>query len=143
MNWRNLIFNNLGWKLFSLLIAMVIWSTYHTGEEGIIDIGGNLFEDKITKEFHGYHVQLLSQQNGLQNVVLYPEDVTISLRGAAEIMNPITINDVLAYVDVSNLTTGATNTVAVSVKVPAGVKVISVVPTNIVVKVVAETLEPL
>ena len=50
MNWRNLIFNNLGWKLFSLLIAMIIWSTYHTGEEGIIDIGGNLFEDKVTRD---------------------------------------------------------------------------------------------
>ncbi len=143
MNWRNLIFNNLGWKLFSLLIAMVIWSTYHTGEEGIIDIGGNLFEDKVTKEFHGYHVQLLSQQGVLQNVELNPEDVTISLRGAPDFMNPITINDVLAFVDVSNLPPGASNKIPVSVRVPAGVKVVSVSPTNITVRIIEAPSEPL
>ena len=29
MNWRGLFFDHLGWKLFSLLIAFIVWSTYH------------------------------------------------------------------------------------------------------------------
>ena len=29
MSWHDLIFKNFWWKLFSLLIAMIVWSTYH------------------------------------------------------------------------------------------------------------------
>jgi len=142
MNWRNLIFNNLPWKLLSLFIAMIIWSTYHSGEEGTIDIGGNLFEDKVSRELIGYHVQLLSQQNGSRTVELEPEDVTISLRGTAEIMAPITSRDVLAYVDVSNLAPGTTNKIPIAVRAPNGVKVVSVYPTNTTVRVIEKILEP-
>jgi hypothetical protein len=142
VNWRNLIFNNLGWKLFSLLIAMIIWSTYHTGEEGMIDIGGNLFEDKVTRDIIGYHVQLLSQQDTSQRVELNPEDITITLRGAPEVMNPLALPDVLAFVDLANLRPGVTNVIPISVRVPAGVRVVSVSPTNINVRIVEETTVP-
>lgn len=141
MNWRNLIFHNLGWKVLSLMIAVLIMAGFRMGE-GKIDIGSNLFKDKVTKEFIGYQIQLLSEQKNSQPVILTPEDVHISLSGTAEAMSPVTINDVLAYVDISNLSPGTTNSVPITVKVPHGIQVAGLYPTNITVLVVTRTSEP-
>ena len=132
MNWRHLISNNIGWKLGSLFIALMIWSSYYADEAGL-DLTEKFLEHSSSKYFIGFQLQLLSQQNVPQNVELAPEDVTIALSGPTETITPITKSDVLAYVDISNIPLGATNRVPVRIRVPRGVVVDHVFPSNITV----------
>lgn len=141
MNWQRFISNNIGWKLGSLFLAMMIWSSYYSNETGL-DLGDKLFENSASKYFIGFHIQLLSQQNKLQSVGLSPEDVTISLSGPRETITPLTKNDILAYIDISNIVPGSTNQLPVQIKVPRGVVVDHVFPSNITVRVTAPSATP-
>lgn len=139
MNWRSLLLDNLGWKLFSLLIAFLVWSTYH--------ISGGSFRlallDSITAEsWPGYRPRILTRQNDPHRYRLVPEEVSISVAGRRETITKLKSRDRLAYVDAYDYVVGGTNLVAVQVRTPPGITVTQIKPEKVLIERVPSDFLP-
>lgn len=136
MNWRDLIFHNLWWKVFSLLIAVIVWSTYHISG-GTFSIGA-LYEDTTQMVFPNYRPRILTRQTDLHRYQIRPEEVTVTVSGRRDAVLTMNIRDIAVYVDMQEYVAGETNLLPVQIRTPPGIKVSGVIPE----RVQATRLEP-
>ena len=141
MNWRGLFFDHLGWKLFSLLIAFIVWSTYHISG-GSFRIGDYLLDNAAAGNWKGYRPRIMTRQNDPHHYRLVPEEVSISVAGRRETVNALRTRDVVAYVDAQDYTVGGTNVVNVQVRTPPGITVIQVKPDKVLIERVPSDFLP-
>lgn len=133
-----LLTHNLGWKLFSLFIAFIVWNTYHI--RGSLDIGESLFDDSASKEFFGYQPRILSRQGIASHYELQPREISISIRGPEGLLEPLSYRDISAFVDIDAFNpSAATNLLRVNVTVPTGVRLVRYSPSNVLVRAVIPT----
>lgn len=140
MKLRDLILHNFWWKLVSLLVAVIVWSTYYISG-GTFQIGA-LTTDDATSRFEGYRPRLLKRQSDIHRYQFSPEEVTISFSGAREQLDRMTFKDIVVYVDVQDYLVGATNLLAVQVRTPPNVKLVSVKPDKLTVRRVEPVVLP-
>jgi hypothetical protein len=140
MKWRDLILHNFWWKLMSLLVAVIVWSTYYISG-GTFQIGVLATED-ATSRFEGYRPRLLKRQSDPHRYQLSPEEVTLSFAGARELLDRMTFKDITVYVDVQDYLVGATNLLTVQVRTPPNVKLVSVKPDKLLVRRVEPAVVP-
>ncbi|HSH17568.1 MAG TPA: CdaR family protein [Verrucomicrobiae bacterium] len=139
MKLRDLILHNFWWKLVSLLVAIIVWSTYYIGGGTFL---GALTPDDATSRFEGYRPRLLKRQSDIHRYQFSPEEVTISFSGARELLDRMTFKDIVVYVDVQDYLVGATNSLAVQVRTPPNVKLVSVKPDKLTVRRVEPAVVP-
>ena len=132
MNWKQLVTNNFGWKLASLFIATIIWANYNADKIGW-KFATNPFRNEVTKQFIGFQIQVLGRPNNSFRAELSPSTVSIEIKGEKTVAEPISKDDVMVFVDLSDLLPNSTNDVPVQVRVPAGIVIEEVSPTNITV----------
>ncbi len=141
MNWRNLVLQNLWWKVFSLLIAMIVWSTYHIS--GGTFSFGTLYQDSTPMVLPNYRPRILTRQIDQHRYQLRPEEVTVTVTGQREAVLSLNIRDIAVYVDMQEYVVGATNLLPVQVRTPPGVKFSSVKPERVqVTRIEPEFLPP-
>ena len=131
MNWRGLMLDNLGWKLFSLLIAFLVWSTYHISG-GSFRLG--LLDNMTAESWPGYRPRILTRQNDLYRYRIVPEEVSISVAGRRESMSNLRSRDRLAYVDANDYVVGGTNLVPVQVRTLPGITVTQIKPEKVLIE---------
>jgi len=129
MNWRNLIFHNLWWKVFSLLIAMIVWSTYHISG-GTFSFGA-LYEDTTPMVFPNYRPRILTRQSDQHHYQIQPGEVMVTVSGRRELMRDVNVRDIVVFVDVQDYVVGGTNLIPVQVRPPPGVTKFSVTPERV------------
>lgn len=123
---RDLLIRDLGWKLFSLLLAVMIWLTVHrileersTGSP-VIYSGVPVLIVAAAADVHFYHVS--------------PALVDVTVSGTPEAMAMLQTNQIHAVVDLAGLPDlkplGGTRQ-SVDVSVPPGVTVIKVDPPQV------------
>lgn len=140
MNWRDLIFQNVWWKIFSLLIAMIVWSTYHISG-GTFSFGA-LYEDTTPMVFPNYRPRILTRQTDQYRYELRPEEVTITVAGRREAVQAMNVRELAVFVDMQDYLVGGTNLLPVQVRTPAGVKLSSVIPERVQVTRVHPAFRP-
>jgi hypothetical protein len=129
MNWRNLFLHNLGWKLFSLLIAMLVWNTYHlTGGSWL---GRVLAGDTKNANYVGFRPRILTRQGETRQFRTRPEQVEITVSGAPADIDRLEVKDILAFVDAQEFKEGDTNSLPVTVRVGLGYNVTRIVPERV------------
>lgn len=140
MNWRGIFINNLGWKLFSLLIALVVWSTYHLSGGSFLFTG--LAGETDSVNYAGFRPRILLRQGDNRRFRLQPEQVRITISGLPNDVNQLDVKDILAYVDAQDYQDGNTNLVTVHVNVGPNLVVSKVQPDKVVLEQIPEQFHP-
>ena len=136
MSWHDLIFKNFWWKLFSLLIAMIVWSTYHING-GSFSLGA-LYDETTTREW-STRPRLLTRLNDPHRYRAVPEEVSITLVGRKTLIGSLNLKEVIVFVDVQEYVVGGTNLLPVQVRTPQGIVLNTRVNPE---KVLVQQLEP-
>jgi len=125
---RDLFFKDLGWKLFSLVLAGFIWFTVHK----IIEPQAEAVSPASVPVTYGEVPVLIVDRNA--DVHLYharPETVSVTVSGLPEIMSVLQGKEIRATVDLSDLDLVRESDlmdVPVNVSTPRGVTLSAVEP---------------
>ncbi|HAV64534.1 MAG TPA: hypothetical protein DCY13_19470 [Verrucomicrobiales bacterium] len=139
MNWRDLVFHNLRWKLFSVFIAVVVWNTYHLSD-GTLGLREEIFDTSATGKFVGVNVRVLTPQGSPYNYRASPPTVDFKVVGTREVVDSLSRGDLLVYVDAADFNEEGTNTVPVHVHIPTRATLLEVKPERI--RLIRSELEP-
>jgi YbbR domain-containing protein len=125
---RDLLIKDLGWKLFSLFLAVVIWLTVHQinneSSAPIVPVPGR----PVTFE---KQVLIISSAADVRDFRVAPATVTVTVSGPAEVMEVLQANQVRATVDLTDIVAGKDLSRRVDVSAPAGVTLVSVQPPTV------------
>ena len=127
MSLRSLLFDQLWLKLFSLVLAMLIW----------LAVRGNLSkgEHDTVRKFRHLPVMLLTDANERRALVVEPEVVDVTVRGPAGLLDDLSERDIEAFVRVQAGRDMGTFTV--EIHTPPGVHLFLLTPGRATVRPVA------
>ena len=121
---RKLKQKDLKYKVISLILAIILWF-YIRGEVEQDGFFYSRFKGTRKVIFSNVPIHILEMPSkGMRSFSIKPEEVTVELSVPEKLRNTFQKKDILAYVKVEGLLSGAYDTV-VSINVPAGVKVLS------------------
>ena len=124
---RDWFIKDLGWKLFSVVLAATIWVTVNYKDES----ASALHRRTIYSDLPVMAVSLLAGQSAQ----ISPSVVTVTVSGSSETLAVLQANQIRAIVNLSGLASGSDLRRSVEVAVPPGVAVISVEPADVTVTV--------
>ena len=124
---RSLILDHLWLKLFSLVLATLIWMAVHA----------NLTDDpaaarKTTRQFLDRPVLLLTETAARKAFRLEPAQASIFVQGRADVLNMLREEDIQVFVRLNS--SRPADTAPVRVHVPAGVTVFHINPLTVAIK---------
>jgi YbbR domain-containing protein len=99
---RDIIAKDFGWKLFSLILACIIWYTIRTVSRGDIQEPRQA-GDWLTRPFTNLPVRILTAAGDTREFTLTPESVNVTARGRPEDMTSLVERDIHAVVDVTDI----------------------------------------
>jgi len=134
MSLRDWFIKDLGWKLFSVVLAVAIWLTVNkilgeTGSSAEPAIG-----DKQTT-YDDLPVLIVSAASDVRNFRVKPDAVTVTVSGAPNVMAVLQANQIRAVVDLTGIESAKKLRRRVDIALPPGVKLVSVNPSNVEVLV--------
>lgn len=129
MSWRALILNNAGWKVVSLVLAVLIWGVLNAGlQSKLKPMGTRLFPHQpIT-------VMTTAQDDRVFRVE--PATVEVSVSGPPDVLLQLHPGDIEAYVNLTTVMEAKRLRKRIQVYLPAGVSVSRVSPGEVFVQVV-------
>ena len=137
MRWRDLILSNLGWKLLSLVLATLAWVTINTfflGETKSSPVPSPL----RTREFPGLPITVLTAAADLRAFKATPNEVTVTLRGSAQVLQHLQPAEIEAFVNLLDIRNDPGVHRRIHVYTPPGVTVLKVTPEEVRVQRVDE-----
>ncbi|MCX6556355.1 MAG: CdaR family protein [Candidatus Aminicenantes bacterium] len=122
---KNLFLNNWGLKVSALLLAIVVWAMISGREK--------TYSEKTLK----VPIEIANLSPNLEVVNLQPEDVRLSLRGAANLLSTLRPENLAIKIDLKNIgESSRLNYFAEDyLEVPQGIQIISIHPKMIAVVV--------
>lgn len=126
---RDLLLHNLWWKLISLSLAVLVWFGARLIMSRGIEPARNPLEMEGYRHFDAVPVRVLHPAGSNQPpLAISPAAVRLQVQGGLRTIERLVLPDLLVYVDASRSSpTGRVNE-RVEVRLPAGVKLLSVVP---------------
>ncbi len=140
MRIRSLLLDNLSWKLLSLTLAGLIWS----GARLFIqpDLQPALGHPLVTvgvRDFQGVPIRLLSSRPLPAPLHLGTNTTHVRISGEMIALDRLTEQDVLVFVELPSAPPDGALTNRIEVRVPPSVRVLSVVPDQVVITPVPRT----
>jgi hypothetical protein len=132
---RDLVMRNLGWKLASVALAVLVWMTVHTGFQ-------NRLRQGDTQSLGYVSVAVLTLPSDPRVFRLEPSAVEVLVRGDADVLRGLRAEDVRAYVSLLGPIQARGTLVKVQVHAPPGVHVERTAPGEIRVTLPAAALAP-
>jgi YbbR domain-containing protein len=124
---KDLLIKDLGWKLFSLFLALVIWVTVHNiymESQTLPVVAG----DQATFE---KQILIISTAADVRNFRVAPDQVTVTVRGPSAVMEVLQASQIRATVDLTDIEGAKDLSRRVEVSAPAGVTLVSVQPPKV------------
>ena len=120
---RNLIFQDFWLKLFSLVLAVLVWLTVTFASQ----------KDVRTDErvLSNLPVTIFSATEDVRNFTVSPNEVQVTLQGDAKTLQNMQSKDIRARVDLTGVTTAHDLHKRVEVSLPAGVAYRRVAPEEV------------
>lgn len=129
MRFRDLILHNLWWKLISLSLAVLVWFGARLIMNRGIQPARNPLEMDGYRHFDAVPVRVLHPAGSDQPpLAISPGAVSLQVQGGLRTIERLVLPDVLVYVDGSQSSPTGRVDERVEVRLPPGVKLVSVVP---------------
>ncbi len=131
MSLRAFIQHNFWLKLFSLLLATLIWFAINFGIERIeneLQLPQNPITNPATKENLNIPVRVLTRPGDPRIFKVEPEEVIVSITGEAAILKNVSSKTIAVFVDLTNVRSQRETNQQVRLDIPVGVTVINVSP---------------
>jgi YbbR domain-containing protein len=127
MAMRDWLTKNLGWKIFSLFLAVVIWLTvYKIREEPEAPVARG-----IQKTYGNLPVHLLSAASDVRDYRVVPGTVIVTVSGPPDKMAVLQADQVHAVVNLTGIESSHDLSRRVEVSVPAGTTTVSIEPPEV------------
>jgi YbbR domain-containing protein len=131
---RDWFIKDLGWKLFSIVLAVAIWLTVNkilgeTGSSAEPAIG-----DKQTT-YDDMPVLVVSAASDVRDFHVKPDAVTVTVSGAPNVMAVLQANQIRAVVDLTGIESARKLRRRVDISLPPGVRLVSFNPSTVEVLV--------
>lgn len=120
MTLRRLIFEDFGLKLFSLGVALLIWTAVHIAVRKEADLALLPFAHIDTRTFPSRPVLVVSQATGAPPCKVRPSHVEVTIRGDSKMLENLKEHDFHAIVDLASTNGASSQRRRVEVSTPAG-----------------------
>ncbi len=126
---RSWLVEDIGWKIFSLLLAVAIWLTVHKilleSAMPVENSGGS------TLTYGNLPVLIVATAADVHLYRVVPENVKVTVTGSPEVIATLQANQIRATVDLTGIDSAKDLKRSVDISVPAGVTVVSVEPAKV------------
>jgi hypothetical protein len=126
---RDWLTKDFGWKLFSVILAVVIWLTVHQIYEEPKTVAASVAGDKVT--YGNLPVLVVSTVENVRDFRVVPTVVSVTVSGSPEVMAVLQANQIRAVVDLTDIESGHELRRKVEVSTPPGVTLVSVEPSRV------------
>jgi YbbR domain-containing protein len=133
MSLRDLILHNFWLKLFSLLLATLIWFAVRYGIETNFQ-PTNPITNPIQQTSYRLAISVLTQPGDSRIFKLTPETVFVTVNAEAAILREVSTNEFHAYVDLTTIRHNERFPVKIHLHSPDGLNVIEVRPLTTLVE---------
>jgi YbbR domain-containing protein len=130
---RNLVVNDFWLKLFSLVLAILIWLTVDFSVHKEISPWAALIGRSTDEAVLPVHVSIPGME--ARTVRVAPTDVEVTLRGDPKLLQNISTNDVHAQVNLTDVESASGLRRAVEIVLPQGVSYTQVKPAEVEISV--------
>jgi hypothetical protein len=135
---RNLVSRDLGLKLFSLALAILLYCTIYfvalkneiVRQAGVASLP-SLASVDVRKTFYNLPVLVVSSAADVRRFKVAPETVAVTVQGDPKLLDGLESDDIRALVDLTGIESGTLVRKRIEVSTPAGVTHVSVVPTEV------------
>src|SRR5271154_1367161 len=121
---RDWLTKDIGWKIFSVILALVIWLTVHK----IYEEPGAATSRARENTYGDLPVLIVSESADVHDFRVAPSTVSVTVSGSPEAMSTLQANQIRATVD---LTVGKSLQRKVEVSTPPDVTLVSVEPSHV------------
>jgi YbbR domain-containing protein len=128
---RNLLLDNLGLKLFALVLATLIWLSIQIKIDKAIQPPTSPIGAVSERVFKRHAVSVLSDAANKAAFKLDPSEVSITVKGNITVVENLRADDIQAFVDLTELPPNLDSVSKVVVHTPPDVVLVQVVPPNV------------
>jgi len=126
---RDLIFKDIGWKIFSVLLAAGIWLTVHrilleSPEPAALGGASSLTYGNLP-------VLIVAAASDVHLYRVAPNAVSVTVRGSPDAIAVLQANQIRATVDLTDIESAKELKRRVDVSVPSGITLVSVEPPKV------------
>lgn len=127
---REILTSDFVWKLFSVVLAVVIWLTVQTSRtERSVD--WRPLPGMNTRTFESLPIRLVSAGADVRDFKVNPKIVEVIVGGRSDVLNALQEKDVRVTVDLSHADLAVDQRRRVSVSLPPGLAVIEISPAEV------------
>jgi YbbR domain-containing protein len=130
MTLRDIFIKDVGWKLFSLALATVIWFTVRPVSREPAK-PGNPLAAAVPRTFTNLPVVVMSSAADVRAFKVMPDTVTVTVSGKREIVDALAERDIRVTVDLTEIESARGLQARVAVAVPPGVTFIAARPPEV------------
>jgi YbbR domain-containing protein len=127
MAMRDWVIKDLGWKIFSLFLAVVVWLTVSQ----IREESGTPATSGIENTYGNLPVHLLSATADVRDYRIKPDTVVVTVRGPSHVMAVLQAEQIHAVVNLTDIESSQDPHRRVEVSVPTSVTLVSVDPLEV------------
>jgi YbbR domain-containing protein len=127
---RNFLTKDVGWKLFSLALALGIWFTIHALSRDALTPARPL-ESWATRTFLDVPVLVVSAAADVREFTVRPALVQVTVSGRPEVMSALQEKEIRVTVDLTGIEAALDLKKHVDVSVPPGVTIMRLSPAEV------------
>ena len=128
---RDFILNNFGWKLVSVVVAILIWMTINSNIENSFKLPET--HSSITVSRH-LPVAVRKTPGDVRGFVITPAEAEVTIRGEERVLDNLRMSDVDVSVNLIDVTDARSFRKRVTVRAPPNVVVMRVAPEEVTVE---------
>lgn len=138
---RSLLLHNFWWKLFSAVLATMIWLAVNATLSNEAVLTRRFTPATFTRKFSRLPIMVMTTTNEHRAVTIEPGDVSVLVRGPRELLDSLLEQDVQVFLDLKDFK-DLTGDFSVIVHVPPGIKEVVTFPERVTVRSVPEAFKP-
>lgn len=129
---RNLVFRDLWLKLFSFVLAFLIWFTVNIAVKNDLSPASSLtLSPPMQEDIPDLPVVILSSAEDVRSVRVNPKTVNVTVQGDSKILKTLQKKDIRVMVDLTNIEAAHDLRKRIEVSTPPGVTQVRVDPQEV------------